>query len=73
MFNSAQTNEEQPDNSHTNSIDWVFSNDHGSIWIWIHKYTYGWSEFPFLVTGVISKYCVLGLLDMCPDRKKKIT
>lgn len=31
MFNSAQTNEEQPENSHTNSTDWVFSNDNGSI------------------------------------------
>lgn len=43
MFDSAQTNEEQQDNSHTNSIDWVFSNDHGSIWKLILKCTHGWN------------------------------
>lgn len=70
MFDSAQTNEEQQDNSHTTSIDWIFSSDHGSIWKWILKCTHGWSEFPFLVTAAVSKYCLLGLLECVQTGKK---
>jgi len=72
MFNSTPTNEEQPDMFHIKiiSINFSLMIMEVSEYKFINLLIVAGVKFPLLVTGVVSKYSVLRVINVYLDRKK---
>lgn len=73
MFNSTETNEEQSDifNVQILSIAFSLMITEVSEYEFIHVLIVTKLKFPLLVPVVVSKYCLLRIINVHPDRKKK--